>query len=86
MLFMLGGHFYFSQPLCIQSPTLQAYIRVLDMNEHRPVFLKPLYEVRLVQRAGTFTFRCRVQSLGASCCFRKKQLSSGERRVLLKVN
>lgn len=25
---------------------LQAYIRVLDMNEHRPVFLKPLYEVR----------------------------------------
>ncbi|XP_062249993.1 protocadherin Fat 2 isoform X1 [Platichthys flesus] len=23
----------------------QAYIRVLDMNEHRPVFLKPLYEV-----------------------------------------
>uniref|UniRef100_A0A671UNM0 FAT atypical cadherin 2 n=1 Tax=Sparus aurata TaxID=8175 RepID=A0A671UNM0_SPAAU len=24
-----------------------AYIRVLDMNEHRPVFLKPLYEVRV---------------------------------------
>ncbi|KAM4622175.1 protocadherin Fat 2 [Polymixia lowei] len=27
--------------------TTQAYIRVLDMNEHRPVFLKPLYEVRV---------------------------------------
>uniref|UniRef100_A0A8C4H5W0 FAT atypical cadherin 2 n=1 Tax=Dicentrarchus labrax TaxID=13489 RepID=A0A8C4H5W0_DICLA len=24
-----------------------AYIRVLDMNEHRPVFLKPLYKVRV---------------------------------------
>ncbi|XP_041845892.1 protocadherin Fat 2 [Melanotaenia boesemani] len=30
-----------------QSATTQAYIRVLDMNEHRPVFLKPLYEVRV---------------------------------------
>uniref|UniRef100_UPI003AAED03C protocadherin Fat 2 n=1 Tax=Centroberyx gerrardi TaxID=166262 RepID=UPI003AAED03C len=29
------------------SATAQAYIRVLDMNEHRPVFLKPLYEVRV---------------------------------------
>ncbi|KAF7651331.1 hypothetical protein LDENG_00112250, partial [Lucifuga dentata] len=29
------------------SATTQAYIRVLDMNEHRPVFLKPLYEVRV---------------------------------------
>uniref|UniRef100_A0A3Q3VQC2 Uncharacterized protein n=1 Tax=Mola mola TaxID=94237 RepID=A0A3Q3VQC2_MOLML len=28
-----------------QSVTTQAYIRVVDMNEHRPVFLKPLYEV-----------------------------------------
>ncbi|XP_056131020.1 protocadherin Fat 2 [Lampris incognitus] len=27
--------------------TTQAYIRVLDMNEHRPDFLKPLYEVRV---------------------------------------
>uniref|UniRef100_A0A8C2WRQ2 FAT atypical cadherin 2 n=1 Tax=Cyclopterus lumpus TaxID=8103 RepID=A0A8C2WRQ2_CYCLU len=27
------------------SATTQAYIRVLDMNEHRPVFLTPLYEV-----------------------------------------
>ncbi|KAM9741190.1 LOW QUALITY PROTEIN: protocadherin Fat 2 [Menidia menidia] len=30
-----------------QSATTQAYIRVLDINEHRPVFLKPLYEVRV---------------------------------------
>ncbi|KAM7418177.1 hypothetical protein PAMA_017701 [Pampus argenteus] len=30
-----------------QSATTQAYIRVLDMNEHRPVFLKTLYEVRV---------------------------------------
>ncbi|XP_047440816.1 protocadherin Fat 2 [Mugil cephalus] len=29
------------------STTTQAYVRVLDMNEHRPVFLKPLYEVRV---------------------------------------
>lgn len=29
------------------SATTQAYIRVLDMNEHRPIFLKPLYEVRV---------------------------------------
>ncbi|XP_051926761.1 protocadherin Fat 2 isoform X1 [Hippocampus zosterae] len=29
------------------SSTVQAYIRVLDMNEHRPVFLKTLYEVRV---------------------------------------
>uniref|UniRef100_A0A3P8RV15 FAT atypical cadherin 2 n=1 Tax=Amphiprion percula TaxID=161767 RepID=A0A3P8RV15_AMPPE len=29
------------------SATTQAYIRVLDMNEHRPVFLKALYEVRV---------------------------------------
>uniref|UniRef100_A0A3B4TRB4 FAT atypical cadherin 2 n=3 Tax=Percomorphaceae TaxID=1489872 RepID=A0A3B4TRB4_SERDU len=29
------------------SATTQAYIRVVDMNEHRPVFLKPLYEVRV---------------------------------------
>ncbi|KAL6117350.1 fat2 [Pungitius sinensis] len=29
------------------SATTQAYIRVLDMNEHRPVFLKPLYQVRV---------------------------------------
>ncbi|XP_069025546.1 protocadherin Fat 2 [Embiotoca jacksoni] len=29
------------------SATTQAYVRVLDMNEHRPVFLKPLYEVRV---------------------------------------
>nr|XP_057914890.1 protocadherin Fat 2 [Doryrhamphus excisus] len=29
------------------SATVQAYIRVLDINEHRPVFLKPLYEVRV---------------------------------------
>ncbi|MED6273157.1 hypothetical protein CHARACLAT_003815 [Characodon lateralis] len=29
------------------SATTQAYIRVLDMNEHRPVFLKSLYEVRV---------------------------------------
>ncbi|KAF3694240.1 Protocadherin Fat 2 FAT tumor suppressor -like protein 2 Precursor [Channa argus] len=29
------------------SATTQAYIRVLDMNEHHPVFLKPLYEVRV---------------------------------------
>ncbi|KAK5864335.1 hypothetical protein PBY51_015585 [Eleginops maclovinus] len=30
-----------------RSATTQAYIRVLDMNEHRPVFLKPLYQVRV---------------------------------------
>ncbi|KAI4798963.1 hypothetical protein KUCAC02_020368, partial [Chaenocephalus aceratus] len=30
-----------------RSATTQAYIRVLDMNEHRPVFLEPLYEVRV---------------------------------------
>uniref|UniRef100_A0A8C4H6B6 FAT atypical cadherin 2 n=1 Tax=Dicentrarchus labrax TaxID=13489 RepID=A0A8C4H6B6_DICLA len=30
-----------------QIATTQAYIRVLDMNEHRPVFLKPLYKVRV---------------------------------------
>ncbi|KAM3612815.1 uncharacterized protein V6R79_015103 [Siganus canaliculatus] len=29
------------------TATTQAYIRVLDMNEHRPVFLKTLYEVRV---------------------------------------
>ncbi|XP_075961283.1 protocadherin Fat 2 [Anarhichas minor] len=29
------------------STTTQAYIRVLDMNEHRPVFLKTLYQVRV---------------------------------------
>ncbi|XP_045885762.1 protocadherin Fat 2 [Micropterus dolomieu] len=29
------------------NATTQAYIRVLDMNEHRPVFLKKLYEVRV---------------------------------------
>ncbi|XP_058504924.1 protocadherin Fat 2 isoform X2 [Solea solea] len=29
------------------SATAQAYVRVLDMNEHRPVFLKSLYEVRV---------------------------------------
>ncbi|XP_057706138.1 protocadherin Fat 2 isoform X2 [Corythoichthys intestinalis] len=29
------------------SATVQAYVRVLDMNEHRPVFLKTLYEVRV---------------------------------------
>ncbi|KAK2848765.1 hypothetical protein Q5P01_008599 [Channa striata] len=29
------------------SATTQAYIRVLDMNEHHPVFLKSLYEVRV---------------------------------------
>ncbi|XP_034038208.1 protocadherin Fat 2 isoform X2 [Thalassophryne amazonica] len=30
-----------------QSTTTQVYIRVLDINEHRPIFLKPLYEVRV---------------------------------------
>ncbi|XP_068596339.1 protocadherin Fat 2 [Brachionichthys hirsutus] len=30
-----------------QRAATQAYIRVLDMNEHRPVFLKPLYQVRV---------------------------------------
>ncbi|XP_030622122.1 protocadherin Fat 2 [Chanos chanos] len=30
-----------------QVITTQAYIRVLDMNEHRPMFLKSLYEVRV---------------------------------------
>ncbi|XP_054886595.1 protocadherin Fat 2-like [Poeciliopsis prolifica] len=30
-----------------RSATTQANIRVLDMNEHRPFFLKPLYEVRV---------------------------------------
>ncbi|XP_038151327.1 protocadherin Fat 2 [Cyprinodon tularosa] len=30
-----------------RSATTQAYIRVLDINEHRPAFLKPLYEVRV---------------------------------------
>ncbi|XP_061690531.1 protocadherin Fat 2 [Syngnathoides biaculeatus] len=29
------------------SATVQAYIRVLDINEHRPVFLKSRYEVRV---------------------------------------
>ncbi|KAM9376180.1 LOW QUALITY PROTEIN: protocadherin Fat 2 [Pholidichthys leucotaenia] len=29
------------------SATTQAYVRVLDMNEHRPVFLKMLYKVRV---------------------------------------
>ncbi|XP_029297728.1 LOW QUALITY PROTEIN: protocadherin Fat 2 [Cottoperca gobio] len=29
------------------NATAQAYIRVLDMNDHRPVFLQPLYEVRV---------------------------------------
>ncbi|XP_077389169.1 protocadherin Fat 2 isoform X2 [Festucalex cinctus] len=29
------------------NATVQAYIRVLDMNEHRPVFLKTFYEVRV---------------------------------------
>ncbi|XP_063046252.1 protocadherin Fat 2 isoform X2 [Engraulis encrasicolus] len=31
----------------LQAITTQAYIRVLDMNEHRPVFQKSLYEVRV---------------------------------------
>lgn len=35
---------------------LQAYIRVLDMNEHRPVFLKPLYKVRLEEYPVDFLF------------------------------
>lgn len=59
----LSSHFIFfflSETLCFLSrplslylslslslTKLQAYIRVLDMNEHRPVFLKPLYEVRV---------------------------------------
>ncbi|XP_068182443.1 protocadherin Fat 2 isoform X2 [Antennarius striatus] len=30
-----------------RSATTQAYIRVLDMNEHRPAFLEPQYEVRV---------------------------------------
>ncbi|KAG7464992.1 hypothetical protein MATL_G00171450 [Megalops atlanticus] len=30
-----------------QAITTQAYIRVLDMNEHRPMFLKSQYEVRV---------------------------------------
>ncbi|KAM9795003.1 protocadherin Fat 2 [Neosynchiropus ocellatus] len=30
-----------------QTATTQAYIRVVDVNEHRPVFLKPVYEVRV---------------------------------------
>ncbi|XP_012717208.2 protocadherin Fat 2 [Fundulus heteroclitus] len=30
-----------------QKATTQAHIRVLDINEHRPFFLKPLYEVRV---------------------------------------
>ncbi|KAJ8394032.1 hypothetical protein AAFF_G00053760 [Aldrovandia affinis] len=30
-----------------QAITTQAYIRVLDMNDHRPVFLKSRYEVRV---------------------------------------
>lgn len=30
-----------------QSSTVQAYIRVLDINEHRPEFLQALYEVRV---------------------------------------
>ncbi|XP_022539774.2 protocadherin Fat 2 [Astyanax mexicanus] len=30
-----------------QTITTQAYIRVLDMNEHRPMFLKSQYEVRV---------------------------------------
>ncbi|KAG5263738.1 hypothetical protein AALO_G00268040 [Alosa alosa] len=30
-----------------QTITTQAYIRVVDMNEHRPVFQKDLYEVRV---------------------------------------
>lgn len=34
-----------SPPLVVLPP--QAYIRVLDMNEHRPVFQKDLYEVRV---------------------------------------
>lgn len=33
---------------------LQAYIRVLDMNEHRPVFLKPLYKVRVKEDTVDF--------------------------------
>lgn len=31
----------------IQTITTQAYIRVMDINEHRPIFLKSLYEVRV---------------------------------------
>uniref|UniRef100_A0A673ZS26 FAT atypical cadherin 2 n=1 Tax=Salmo trutta TaxID=8032 RepID=A0A673ZS26_SALTR len=30
-----------------QFATTQAYIRVLDMNEHRPMFMKSIYEVRV---------------------------------------
>ncbi|XP_077465395.1 protocadherin Fat 2 [Stigmatopora argus] len=30
-----------------RNATVQAYVRVLDMNEHRPVFLKTHYEVRI---------------------------------------
>lgn len=49
----------FSQTLCVPSLKPQAYVRVLDMNEHRPVFLKPLYEVRVHARSCRFSSRFR---------------------------
>lgn len=57
----------FSQRLC-SIYKLQAYIRVLDMNEHRPVFLKPLYEVRVEESSSRFTFQYRVKSFWVSYC------------------
>ncbi|XP_062856682.1 protocadherin Fat 2 [Trichomycterus rosablanca] len=37
-----------------QTITTQAYIRVLDMNEHRPMFLKSMYEVRVPEDTATW--------------------------------
>lgn len=48
-----------SQTLCVPSLKPQAYVRVLDMNEHRPVFLKPLYEVRVHARSCRFSSQFR---------------------------
>lgn len=38
---------HFLKP-CVSQ--LQVYVQVLNINEHRPIFLEPLYEVR--ERAG----------------------------------
>ncbi|XP_028315966.1 protocadherin Fat 2 isoform X1 [Gouania willdenowi] len=47
------------------SATTQAYIRVLDMNEHRPVFLKTLYQVQVPEDAPPWSNILQVSATDA---------------------